>query len=161
MNRAKSVLLVSILLLAAINSLSCNHANETPPLPSPSDTQPTTSPAEIFATELPSTQWVVVSVNGTVLDKDTKISLDFSDSATFRGDVICNYYGGRYTAGDNNTLKMTDITLTLLLCNKGNQAQADNYLQTLSLVLSYKITKYYLVLQGKDDKELVILQLPR
>jgi heat shock protein HslJ len=160
MNRAKSVLLVSIFLLAAINSLSCNQANETSPLPSPSDTQTTTSPVEIRATELPGTQWIVVSVNGTALDKDTNITLNFSDDGIFQGDALCNNYGGKFTTGDNNnTLKMTDVIITLLLCPKGNQ-EADNYLQTLSLVLSYKITKYYLVLQGKDDKELVILQLP-
>jgi heat shock protein HslJ len=164
MNRVKFILLVCTFLLAAINSLSCNQADETSPspLPSPSDTQVSPKPPfEIRVTALPGTRWVVISVNGTALDNSTDISLDFSDSGTFRGDVLCNNYGGKYTISDNNTLKMTDVILTLLLCNIGNQDQGNSYLQTLSLVLSYKITKYYLVFLGKDDKELIILQLPR
>lgn len=125
--------------------MSCNHAGTQTPL---------TTPVKLIGT-----QWTVVSVNGTKLDKDTKISLNFLDDGTFWGDVLCNNYGGKYATGDNNTLRMTDVMETLLLC-KGNQAQGEKYLQILSSVSSYSISGNDLALQGKDDEELVKLQLP-
>jgi heat shock protein HslJ len=160
MNKDKFLPLLVIILLAVGFSISCNNVTVTQTPSLPIETQPSSSPTVTTSAKLIGTQWVVVSVNGTALDKDTNISLNFYDNGTFGGNAICNSYGGKYTTEYNNTLKMTDITLTLLLCNKGNQAQADNYLKILSSVLSYKITQNSLVLQGKDDKELVILQLP-
>jgi heat shock protein HslJ len=150
MNKNKFRPLLVIILLPVIFSLSCNNVTGTKTSSSPTVPTPTT---------LSGTQWEVVSVAGTKLGMFTNINLEFSYSGTFAGDVICNKYGGKYTTEYNNTLIMTDVTSTLALCRIGNHAQADNYLKILSSVISYTITNNYLVLQGKDDKELVILQL--
>ena len=144
-NREKFPPLLIVILPIIVFLVSCNHTRSKTPVNTPQ--------------YLVGTPWAVVSVNGTKLDKDTKISLTFLDGGTFRGDVLCNYYGGKYATGDNNTLRMTDVTVTLLLC-QGNQAQGDKYLQILSSVLYYKFSGNKLVFQGKDDKELVILQSP-
>jgi heat shock protein HslJ len=168
MYKDKFLILLVIILLIVVFSLSCNNVivsqTSSSPIGSQSSTSPPIetqlSPSSTLKTpaKLIGTDWVVISVNGTKLDQDTSISLNFSDGGSFRGDVICNYYGGKYTTNGDNTLKMTDVTLTLLLCNEGDQTQANDYLLILSSVLSYKINQNYLVLKGEDDKELVILQ---
>lgn len=103
-----------------------------------------------------------MSINGTVInvvynsdvrDVNNNITINFEVDGGFTGRNLCNYYGGKYTIS-NDTLKFSEVTMTLLLCPSDNDLM-NEYEQIFRNPVIYRISGNYLTFFNIDGKELV------
>ncbi len=96
--------------------------------------------------------WMLVSYTGEsgfhqALESVT-VTLTFTKEGWFSGNAGCNYYGGKYKAGDTE-LTIEDMTLTLMLCqDEAVMEQEDNYVKALSSGESYTLDGNKLTITG-------------
>lgn len=68
------------------------------------------------------------------------VTLNFIDETKLGGNAGCNSYSGKYEAGVFGTLKVSDISSTLMLCTQpGLMAQEHDFLDALDEAESYKV----------------------
>lgn len=102
------------------------------------------------------TEWVLTSLDGNTLLKNTRITLSFLDGSA-GGIAGCNNYGGRYTIADEGILTIPEIWNTEVGCMKpkGILQQEERYLGILYNVKSYTFEEDRLTLMAEDGRTLV------
>jgi heat shock protein HslJ len=90
--------------------------------------------------DLDSTTWTLVSIDGASLLAGSHISLEFRDGNA-GGNSGCNAYGGPYTARRGGSLSIAGLSMTDMACMdpEGVMEQESVYLDALTRAAAYRI----------------------
>ena len=112
--------------------------------------------------EFDDTEWVLGSLNGEPLLKDTNITLEFKGES-FNGYSGCNWYGGPYTVTET-AIDFVDGGSTARACNTPTEVmqQEETYGRALYRAATYRATDDHLELaNGAGDVTLAFTQKPQ
>jgi len=100
------------------------------------------APAELSgsAANLEGSKWVLSSLNGNNPVPGSNFTLEFTGDEF--GGMACNHYGGKYTAANDGSLSLTEVTSTLMFCSdpEGVMEQETAFFQALEKAAAYRIT---------------------
>jgi heat shock protein HslJ len=113
--------------------------------------QPRTGGAVLLDSE-----WVLTSLTGSALIRDTQITLSFGEGS-LEGSTGCNTYGGSYTATENN-MRLSDLYWTEMGClePEGILDQEMSYLNALNTVASYWVDADRLELYDEAGTQILV-----
>ncbi|MFC2030098.1 META domain-containing protein [Chloroflexota bacterium] len=102
------------------------------------------------------TEWVLTSLTGKALIKDTQITLGFGEGS-LEGSAGCNSYGGSYTATEDS-LRLSDLHWTEMGClePEGILDQEMAYLNALNTVSSYQVDADRLELYNEAGTQILV-----
>jgi heat shock protein HslJ len=101
-------------------------------------------------------EWVLTSLAGQALIKDTQITLSFGEGL-LEGSAGCNTYGGSYTATEDS-LRLSDLYWTEMGClePEGILDQEIAYLNALDTVASYRVDAGRLELYDEAGTQILV-----
>jgi len=101
-------------------------------------------------------EWVLTSLTGKALIKDTRITLRFGEES-LEGSAGCNTYGGSYTA-TVDSLRLSDLYWTEMGClePEGILDQEMAYLNALNTVASYRVDADRLELYDEAGTQILV-----
>jgi len=90
--------------------------------------------------ELSGTRWILKSMHGQELLKDTAITLKIT-KGEFSGSSACNFYGAKYTIQPKNGIEINEVAHTEMACYEpaGILEQEEEYISTIQKATSYSI----------------------
>jgi len=90
--------------------------------------------------DLDGTEWILTSLNGSSLVRDSNITLEFAQGR-LTGFAGCNGYGGEYSAADVGTLTISEIGMTAQDCQapEGVMQQEAAYVDALQNATVYRL----------------------
>jgi len=150
MLRGRQSVLTLIAMALAIVLAACGRPGETVAPPDVTNgARPTPSAANLDGTE-----WVLTSLHGHSLIAGTNITLNFAGEV-LSGFAGCNAYGGgrdsgEYTAVEGGSLAISQIAITLQLCQspEGVMQQEAAYVEALQDATAYRVTDGRLELEN-------------
>ena len=150
MLRGRQSVLTLIAMALAIVLAACGGPGETvAPLDVTDSAKPTPSTPDLDGTE-----WVLTSLHGQSLIGGTNITLNFA-GGVLGGFAGCNAYGGgrdsgKYTATEAGSLAISQIAITLQLCQspEGVMHQEAAYVEALQDATAYRVTDGRLELEN-------------
>ena len=118
------------------------------------------------AARLAGTEWVLTSLYGRELIKETEITLTFEESY-LRGTMTCNQYGGgrdsgRYTATEDGTLTLPGgLAVTVQLCSEpeGIMEQEAAYIEALRDAAVYRIVNGRLEISDASGRTTLVFEV--
>jgi heat shock protein HslJ len=115
----------------------------------------TSVPTAAAAGALEGTEWVLCSLRGEPLLKDTHISLGF-EGGQASGFAGCNGYGGPYAA-EEGILSFPEIAVQLQLCPEpeGVMEQEEVYLQALMAAVNYQLIDGHLEILDESGETIL------
>ena len=121
------------------------------------------APGEPRAENLVGTEWVLTSLTGNSLIKDTEITLQF-EREYLTGSMGCNGYGGgldsgKYAAADDGTLTVSQpLAVTVQLCSEpeGIMEQEAAYISALQGAAAYQVTEGRLEIEDASGETVLV-----
>ena len=131
-----------VMLLALAVLLSACHAQATQPGKVP---------------DLTSSQWLLESLLGNDLVRDSRITFHITAEG-FEGTTGCNNYGGKFAARKGGILKISEMAVTVQLCQQpaGIMQQERTYVDALNRIAAYRLSGDRLELQDAAGETILV-----
>lgn len=110
--------------------------------------------------ELSGTRWILQSMHGQELLKDTAITLKIT-KGEFSGSSGCNFYGAKYTTQPKNGIEINEVAHTDMACSEpeGILEQEEEYISTIQKAKSYSVDGEIFFIADEQGNNLLQYQL--
>jgi heat shock protein HslJ len=112
---------------------------------------------------LEGSEWVLTSLRGMPLARDTEITLRFEEQGWLSGFAGCNGYGGgpdsgKYSATRKGALSIPQIAITVRECHspEGVMEQETAYVGALTSAASYQVTEDRLEILDAEGETVLV-----
>lgn len=107
---------------------------------------------------LAGTEWILASLAGHEIPESAEISLKIENDppyTRFRGDAVCNSYGGRNVATEDGIVEINAVERTAVGCGARNSVESA-YFDALTNAATYRVEDGSLELRDRDGETILI-----